>query len=459
MNKPEIVLGIANGKPLPPQGLPKWVIRFAHELGKRLVEFNITIAHSPHPQQAHAVNSLIEGFRNMPGAIFFVWWDTRVEITPDQLETMIRAKKGVVGCLFTNDNPDPEWQCSFFPDMQAGEDGLLLVPEMEAGVKVFHRRVFDVIEKNDPKLAYIFDNSGRTNYAFAQERLFSFGEYERLLSPAKHLDYLCRHNGISILAHTGVMVKWRGHDGKLYPEKWPYMPWKFRRLPPPEDAADLPAAPADPRRIKVVVQYCDKDIGQQKRLVQWIVDTSTVPELRYSPGDKYPKGPNDTALALMRENWDGVKAVLLLEPDCVPVAPDWLERLSAEWDRASAAGKLIMGSWHPININHPTMGHLNGNLIFDARLAQKITIPDVPDQHPWDTFLAATFQPYWCRTGLIKNLNRHKTATQRQLSEPECGKVPPVLIHGVKDESVWNYAKSLCDTASSSPATEKTSSG
>ncbi len=461
MGKPEIVLAYANGKPLPTHGHAKPIVRFAHELGKLFPEMGVSIAHSGHPQPAHAVNSLIEFFRNMPQAMFFVWWDTRVEITPEQLEKMIRSRKGVVGCLFTNADPVPEWQTGFFPDVQEDEDGLLRVPEIEAGCKVIHRTVFDLIEKKVPGLTYIFDNSGRTNYGFAQERLFEFGEYQRLLSPARHLDYLCRHIGIHIYAHTHALCRTRGHNGKLYPKDWPYMPWKFKRLPPPEMASELPEAPADTRPILVFLQFCDKDKPQAERLAAWAKDTAgTIPWMIYSEGSHYPGGPNQTALKLLRAaRGDTYKAVLLLEPDCVPVCPDWLDQLSAEWDRAAAAGKLIMGSFHPINVNHPTMGHINGNLMFHPQLSDKIQIPDVPDEHPWDTWLAATFQPHWCRTGLIKNLNRHKTATTRQLTEPECGTKRPVLIHGVKDSSVWNYAKTLCDTASSSPATEKTSSG
>ena len=461
MGKPTIVLAIANGKPLPPTGHPKRLVKFAQELAGQVPGFVVSIAHSAHPQPAHAINSLIEHFRNEPDAVFLVLWDTRVEVTPGEVAAMILSRKGVVGALFTNDDRIPEWQCGFFPDLQADEAGLLRVPEIEFGCKVYHRTVFDVIEKKDPSLTYIFDNSGRTNYGFAQERLFQFGEYQRLLSPAKHLDYLCRHHGIHIYAHTLAMAQTRGHDGKLFPKAWPHMPWKFKRLPSPVDAAELPEAAHDPRPILVYIQYCDKDRAQAGRLRQRIFLLGVRPAMFYSPGDKYPKGPNDTALEIMRCKRDYTyKAVLLLEPDCVPVAPDWLDKLSDEWDRAAAAGHLIMGSWHPLNVNHPTMGHLNGNLMFHPSIAEKITIPDVPDEHPWDTWLAATFQPHWCRTGLIKNLNRHKTATIRQLSVPECGKIAPVLIHGVKDESVWNYAKSLCPTtASSSPATEKTSSG
>lgn len=165
----------------------------------------------------------------------------------------------------------------------------------------------------------------------------------------------------------------------------------------------------------------------------------------HSNGDKYPKGPNDTALRIIRESTGSAKiykAVVLVEPDCVPVAPDWLDQLSEQWDRASAAGKLIMGSWHPVNLDHPTLGHINGNLMFDPRLASLVDIPDVPDNRPWDTFLADVFEPHWCRTGLIRNLNRHRTATLGMMTVPECGTKPPVLIHGVRDESAWNLAKS-----------------
>jgi len=196
----------------------------------------------------------------------------------------------------------------------------------------------------------------------------------------------------------------------------------------------------------VCLQSCAKDHIQAKRLWDYMTKEGSRHNFQFfeSTVEGYPKGPNEQAAHIFSVApmiYQDCKAVLLIEPDCCPVTPDWLEQLSRSWDRASAEGKLIMGSWHPINIDHPTLGHINGNLMFSPDLAKRINIPDVPDDKPWDTFLADVFAPFWCRTGLIKNLNRHRTASRTQLTTPECGTRPPVLIHGVRSNDAWDLAE------------------
>lgn len=463
MPTPQICLALPNGRPLKDGKLPKPMLRFAEEFRALVPEFQVMIL-QPRVAiagEAHAVNSLIEEFRNQAAGEWFVWMDQRTEISPKQLFTLLNSNLAMVGALVTTTSEPVSWDASFFPDTLPDAHGIVPVPELSVGVKVFHRSVFDKIEKMWPARTYIFDNSGRSLYAFCQEALEPFGEYNRLLSPANSLDALCRKAKLGIFANVNVRLKRRGADGALYPQKEPYRSWEFKREPPPVCVEDLPDVPHDTRPITVIFQYCDKDSELAREVSSRIFEHSHIEFiLSHSPGDQYPKGPNESAVKIMRLLTNSAaKAILLLEPDCCPLTPDWLDQLSREWDRAAAAGKLIMGSWHPTNADHPTLGHLNGNLMFSPDLANRVTIPDVPDDKPWDTFLADVFAPHWCRTGLIKNLNRHKTATKKQLSTPECGTRPPVLIHGVKDDSAWNYAKELCATKYSSPAIEKTSSG
>lgn len=439
MGKPLIVIAIPTGKPLIKNKLPDRVINLAREFNLLLPEFEVIVSHSACPREAHALNTLIEEFRNHPLATWFVWWNISVQLEAEQLKQLITCGQAICGAICTHPEDATQWNAAFYPDILPDENHLIPVAELGGDVKVFHRAVFDMIENGTPDLSYIFDNSGRSCSAFAQEQLVQFGEYRRLLTPANFLDSLCRKAGLGLWAHAGVVLKRRDSSGKLQPEKEPYRPWLFKHLPPPVCAQDLPERVVDKRTICVALQYCDKDKEQAHRFHQ---SSPNVPMfLIHSHGDHYPKAPNSTALGLLRGEWpEGCKAVLLLEPDCCPVAPDWLDQLSRDWDRCAAAGKLIMGSWHPINADHPTMGHLNGNLMFSPKLKDAVVIPDVPDDKPWDTYLADVFQPYWARTGLIKNLNRHRTATTRQLTEPECGTHPPVLIHGVKDDSAWNLS-------------------
>lgn len=444
MSKPKIVIAIPSGRPLVNGAFPKKVVRFAQELGKLLPDFQVIVTHSSCEREAHAVNTLIEGFRSDPSSVWLFLWNTRVLVTPEQVHAMITLNRGVVGALHTNCENPAQWEASFYPDVLPDETGQLPVPEISSCAKVFHRSVFDAIEKSVPDLAYIFDQSGRSMVAFCQEKLVPFGDYQRLLTPAAYLDYLCREAKVGIYAHAGVVVKQRGWDGQLYPLKEPYRPWLVKRDPPPVCAEDLPEVVRDPRPIAIYIQYWERDEPQANRLHDLISEEMNIPcSMIMGFGDKYPKGPNENALGIIRMDYSKVdyKAVLMIEPDCVPLTHDWLNQLSLDWDRCAASGKLIMGSWHPVNLDHPRLGHINGNLMFSPDLAQRITIPDVPDDKPWDTYLADVFAPVWARTGLIKNLNRHRTASVKQLSTPECGTKPPVLIHGVRDNSVWDYAK------------------
>lgn len=454
--KPKIIVGLPTGRHVKDGKVPKRLMVLLEKFAQLVPTHEVNVAVVNNEREAHAVNLLIEQFRNDPGAEWFVWLSENVEISPQQLLQLVGSGKGVCGALTTTCKEPAEWLASFFPDLPADEHGILCVAELGAGAKVYHRTVFDVIEKDNPDLTYIYDGSGRAVAAFCQERLETFLDYRRMLSPAYYLDFLCRKANIGVFAHTGVIVKTRGADGRHYPKQEPYKPWLYRRLDPPVIAEELPDVPVDSRPIRVCLQYCDKDTVQAHKLAEWLWEQSEIAvDMIYSPGDKYPKGPNETAVQLLRQDFTGFKAVLLLEPDCTPLTRDWLQQLSRDWDRCAAAGKLIMGSWHPVNSDHPTMGHLNGNLLFSPELRDHVLIPDVPPTKPWDTYLAEVFQPFWARTGLIKNLNRHKTATTRQLTEPECGTRPPVLVHGVKDDSAWN----LCATNCSSPAIAKTSSG
>lgn len=448
MGKPQIVLAIPTGRPLKSGEFPQRVVRLGKELNLLMPEFEVSIHHSACPREAHAVNLLIEEFRNHPTAIWFVWMDLAVEATAEQLHKLLTAGVGVCGAICVSPENSAEWDASFYQDVLPNEHGLFLLPELGAHLKVFHRQVFDRLERDTPDLAYMIDfKSGRSCGAFCQERIGVFGEGQRLLSPSAHLDYLCRKANIGIWAHADVVLKRRDHNGQLQPEKDLYRPWLFKREPPPVCVEELADAERDPRPIAIFLQYCDKDQTQAERLFAAMGNLAPAwVNMFYSPGDKYPKAPNDTALSILRSGWKDYKAVLLIEPDCCPLTPDWLDDLSAEWDKAANAGYLVMGSWHPVNADHPTLGHLNGNLMFSPDLAKRITIPDVPDDKPWDTYLAATFAPHWCRTGLIKNLNRHKTASTRQLTVPECGTRSPVLVHGVKDSSAWDFAASKLAT-------------
>lgn len=441
--KPRIVIAIPTGRPLTGK-VPKKVLKIAQGLSVLAAEFEVVVSMSAEPRISHAVNMLIDKFREERENEWFLWFDLKTEIDAVQIMQLFSAQKAVIGALVTTCAKEAQWDAGIVDDVEADENGVLRVAELSPGAKLFHRSVFDLIERNAPDEHYVYDNSGKSVYAFCQEKSVEWSGYQRLLSASQHLDMLLRNAKIGVFAHTGVLPFRRDLDGVRHPAKVPYKSWLFKRQPPPVLAEELPEAEATNLNIMVIIQYCAKDSVEAERLCKYIQSSNPgqIVVMAFSKGDKYPSGPNKTAIGLLCAEYGRCKAVLLLEPDCCPMTPDWLDQLSRDWDRCSAAGKLIMGSWHPVNTDHPTLGHINGCLMFDPALSSKIAIPDVPDDKPWDTYLADVFAPVWARTGLIKNLNRHKTATVEQLTKPECGTKRPVLIHGVRDNSAWDYAAS-----------------
>ena len=67
----------------------------------------------------------------------------------------------------------------------------------------------------------------------------------------------------------------------------------------------------------------------------------------------WPGGSNMLAMSAMmemallsRQGYSKNEAYLLFEPDCVPLALDWMDQLSAEWEITKAEGKEAFGHWN-----------------------------------------------------------------------------------------------------------------
>ena len=140
--------------------------------------------------------------------------------------------------------------------------------------------------------------------------------------------------------------------------------------------------------------------------------------------------------------WAEVQAVLLLEPDCVPVARDWINQLEMEWDFAKATGDfVVVGCYRDKDVDVP---HINGNALWAPDLAARIDLAVDYTGKGWDSALAHELKGHWFKTSLISNLFKETNVpTERLANNPFTppGTPAPVLIHGVKDESAWDYAK------------------
>lgn len=165
-------------------------------------------------------------------------------------------------------------------------------------------------------------------------------------------------------------------------------------------------------------------------------------------GTGWPAGCNDVwgdlcqyAMGRVYQgHWADVKAMLTFEADCVPVQRDWVDQISAEWDRAAAQGKFIVGAFMPPPRNGP-IGHINGNAMFAPDIARRV--PSVFGCSPlvgWDAAHAALFEPHWFPSPLFTNYYRGANVTEKDICRPSPDGRAPVLVHGVKDRSVCDFA-------------------
>lgn len=162
----------------------------------------------------------------------------------------------------------------------------------------------------------------------------------------------------------------------------------------------------------------------------------------------WPQGCNAMAIDTLRHaewstrfgSWHEATGIMLLEPDCIPVQKEWIDRLVAEWKPAFAAGKWIMGTWRD---GGGELGHINGNCIVRPDFAQLVNFNGIPEWLAWDCALSEQVHKHWHITHLICNRWKETNLSDVQIiTHRDFGDFPfPVLVHGCKDDSVWNYAK------------------
>ncbi len=382
-------------------------------------------------------------------ARYLLFIDDDIEPTRDDVLRLLRHRQHVIGALYTTREDDGRLVLNPFLEAVTDDStGLLPIGEIGCGCKCYHRSVFEYLIKEEPSLAYVSDEDGNAEWGFFSMGVVEVDGKRRWLSEDYWLDQLCRRHKIPVYADTKTKVKHRDQKTKIaYPpgNNWPEIPTPYVPPEPPPMAADFPYTKR-PGRFVVLLQYWSGDKEKAQRLTEFIVQLNPITDLylvESDPGAGYPFGPNKTALEIINGYFteaDKVKAVLLIEPDCVPLAPDWLEQLEEEWDRCAGNERDILGSWRPQNTR---VGHINGNMIFNPLVSLLLDLSHVPRDEPWDTYYAPAFAPHWMRTGLIANRYKEVCVSEEQLRTPECGTRPPVLVHGIKDDSAWNYAQKL----------------
>lgn len=165
----------------------------------------------------------------------------------------------------------------------------------------------------------------------------------------------------------------------------------------------------------------------------------------------HPAGPNAMAKdifheALRRSNvgapWEDVDTILFMEPDCVPVAKDWIDQLRREWETQVDKKELVCGCYRYEGVDVP---HVNGNALWTPRLAAHINVDLDCCGLGWDSAWAGQIGMRLFNTPLIENLFKETNVPESRMREnpffPE--NISPVLIHGVKDRSAIEYAEKM----------------
>ena len=161
----------------------------------------------------------------------------------------------------------------------------------------------------------------------------------------------------------------------------------------------------------------------------------------------HPGGSNMLAASAFMEmtllkRWEECRneAFLLFEPDCVPMTLDWIDQLSAEWDRVKADGKEAFGHWH--QQMGPDTLHMNGNAVFRV---------DHYDRHTnllvgsammgWDYFYRERLIEISQDSNLITQYYAIPTISEEVFLAVQKNGQRPALLHGIKDNSARLFAR------------------
>jgi len=163
----------------------------------------------------------------------------------------------------------------------------------------------------------------------------------------------------------------------------------------------------------------------------------------------WPAGPNAMAVEILttapkwlhEAGWDDCFGILMLEPDVTPLHPFWLDKLIGAWVIALLDGCWQMGSWRE---SGGQWGHVNGCSLLHPKFAALTGLKTCPPDFAWDCYASTMAHDHWCKSGLFLNRFRGHNATEEILRTPERGGVPPVLVHGYKDDSALNIARKWC---------------
>jgi hypothetical protein len=158
-------------------------------------------------------------------------------------------------------------------------------------------------------------------------------------------------------------------------------------------------------------------------------------------GEGWPAGSNalwrgtfENCAKLIADGVTTSSAIFTFEADCVPLTPDWIQRLIEEHARTILFGKRVTGFMSRFPITH-----INGNLIIEASIFwDQPSLQLCPPNRAWDLWHAATLLSEARPSTIIHNAARSDDWTEGPLIS--LGRESAIL-HGCKDDSAYNAVR------------------
>lgn len=147
-------------------------------------------------------------------------------------------------------------------------------------------------------------------------------------------------------------------------------------------------------------------------------------------GSGWPNGPNDLwfeTMMRLKQRKSDERWVLTIEPDCIPMKSDWIERISREAVKAEESGVMAIGHLH----GEPKT-HLNGNAIFDIDIVEDLHLDEGDGIGGWDVLNAPKILPHALDTPEICQIYRIRHIKPEKVATIQKNGNRPSLFHGIK---------------------------
>lgn len=215
--------------------------------------------------------------------------------------------------------------------------------------------------------------------------------------------------------------------------------------------ADLEPAHSELADLMFICRFDSKNDDETVRYVSRKFNASAHKSPRRSVG--WPHGCNGTFFGTLERVYSDIlskrsphyKAIFIAESDGGPLAKNWIQLLSSEWDRVRAAAnnRLCMAGHL---IQHGGRLHINGGCCLiatdDFLHHMAVKVGDLQVQAGWDWHMNKEFEARgWSHTPMIRSEWRTPTFTTEHWNR--CSKDGVVWFHGVKDNSLITMAREI----------------